>query len=155
MQGDNRVIEHLNRLLAGELTAIDQYFLHSRMYQNWGYHALYERLSHEAEEERQHADVLIRRILFLQGQPNLAAREALAIGRDVPEMLRNDLAVEYRVVNHLKEVIAYCESAEDYVTRDHLAKLLEDTEEDHAHWLEQQLGLIDKVGLPNYLQSQM
>lgn len=155
MQGHPKVIDHLNELLAGELTAIDQYFVHSRMLQDWGYAKLFNRISHEMQEEQAHAEALIRRILFLEGLPNLGRREALNVGATVPAMLRNDLAVEYRVVDHLREVIAFCESVHDYETRQMLLPLLRDTEEDHAYWLEIQLGLIEKVGLPNYLQAQM
>ena len=155
MKGDAKVIEHLNRLLAGELTAIDQYFVHSRMYDNWGFSKLAERVGHEMADETGHADSLIKRILFLEGVPDLSKREPLRIGQDVPSMLQNDLAVEISVIAALKEVIAYCESVHDYPTREILEVMLDDTEEDHAHWLEQQLGLIDKVGLPNYLQSQI
>jgi bacterioferritin len=155
MKCDAKVIEHLNRLLAGELTAIDQYFVHSRMYDNWGLSKLAERVGHEMADETAHADSLIKRILFLEGAPDLSKRDPLMIGQDVPTMLKNDLTVELSVVAALKEVIAYCESVRDFQTREILEAMLEDTEEDHAHWLEQQLGLIDKVGLPNYLQSQM
>jgi bacterioferritin len=155
VKGDAKVIEHLNSLLAGELTAMDQYFVHSRMYDDWGLHRLYDRIDHEFEEEKAHADALIRRILFLEGTPDLATREPLHVGNDVPSMLENDLELEYRVVKHLKEVIACCEQAGDYQTREVLEPMLEDTEEDHAYWLEIQLGLIEKIGLENYLQSQM
>ncbi|MCQ8117568.1 bacterioferritin [Methylomonas rosea] len=155
MQGDKQVITYLNELLAGELTAIDQYFIHSRMYENWGFGKLYERINHEVQDETNHADALIKRILFLEGTPDLSKREPLAVGTNVPEMLKNDLAVEYKVVADLRKVIAYCESVRDYQTREILEVMLDDTEEDHAHWLEQQLGLIDIIGLPNYLQSQM
>ncbi|MGZ0078896.1 bacterioferritin [Methylomonas sp. EFPC1] len=155
MQGDKQVIAHLNELLAGELTAIDQYFIHSRMYENWGFSKLYERINHEVQDETNHADALIKRILFLEGTPDLSKREPLAVGTNVPEMLKNDLAVEYKVVADLRKVIAYCETVRDYQTREILEVMLDDTEEDHAHWLEKQLGLIDMIGLPNYLQSQM
>ena len=155
MKGDTKVIEHLNRLLAGELTAMDQYFIHSRMYQDWGFTKLYERVAHEMGDETGHADALIRRILFLEGVPELGKREPLNVGKDVPEMLRNDLVLEVKVVAALKEVIAYCESARDFTTREMLEGMLKDTEEDHAYWLEQQLELIDKIGISNYLQSQM
>lgn len=155
MKGDPKVIEHLNRLLAGELAAIDQYFVHSRMYDNWGLSKLAERVGHEMQDETSHADSLIKRILFLEGTPDLSTRAPINVGQDVPAMLRNDLAVELSVVAALKEVIADCESVRDFETRKILEVMLEDTEVDHAHWLEQQLGLIDKVGLPNYLQSQM
>lgn len=155
MKGHAKVIEHLNALLVGELTAADQYLIHSRMFQDWGFNKLYERINHEMQEEQQHADVLIKRILFLEGSPDLSRRDPLAIGENVPEMLRNDLAYEYKVIPHLREVMAFCESVQDFETRDILLKLLKDTEEDHTHWLEQQMRLIDTIGLQNYLQSQM
>ncbi len=155
MQGDKQVITYLNELLAGELAAIDQYFIHSRMYENWGFGKLYERINHEVQDETNHADALIKRILFLEGTPDLSKREPLAVGTNVPEMLKNDLAVEYKVVADLRKVIAYCESVRDYQTREILEVMLDDTEEDHAHWLEQQLGMINIIGLQNYLQSQM
>lgn len=154
MKGDPKVIEHLNALLAGEMTSVDQYFLHSRMYENWGLEELYKRIDHEMHDELGHADQLIKRILFLEGVPDLGRREGLMIGNDVPEMLGNDLKLELQVADHLKEVIAYCESVKDYVTREILEQMLDDTEQDHAHWLEQQLWLIDQIGLENYLQSQ-
>lgn len=155
MKGDHKVIEKLNQLLTGELTAMDQYFIHSRMYHDWGFEKLYERIDHEMTEETQHADQLIRRILFLEGTPDLSKRDPLNIGSDVQQMLANDLKLEIQVVSALKEVIAYCESVKDYQTREILEVMLEDTEEDHTYWLEQQLGLIGKIGLQNYLQSQM
>ncbi len=154
MKGSDRVIATLNRLLAGELAARDQYFIHSRMYHDWGYHRLFQRIDHETEEETRHADLLIRRILFLEGRPEMTAHPPLRIGADVEEMLRNDLELEYEVVGALKEAIALAEGERDYRTRDMLAILLADTEEDHAFWLEQQLGLIAAIGLENYLQSQ-
>jgi bacterioferritin len=155
MKGDNKVIEQLNKLLAGELTAMDQYFIHSRMYQDWGLDKLYERINQEMQDETGHADVLIKRILFLEGVPDLSKRAPLAIGSNVPEMLKNDLELELNVAAALKEVIAFCESVNDYNTRETLESLLQDTEDDHTYWLEKQLGLIDKIGLENYLQSQM
>lgn len=155
MKGDAKVIEMLNALLAGELTAMDQYFIHSRMYLDWGLGKLHERINHEFEEEKDHASQLIERILFLEGIPDMVTRTPIHVGKDVPSMLQADLDLEYEVVAHLREVMQYCESVHDYVTRDMLLKLLDDTEEDHAHWLEQQLGLIDKIGLQNYIQSQM
>jgi bacterioferritin len=155
MKGDPKVIEHLNALLAGELTAIDQYFIHSRIYQDWGLERLYAQTDHELEEEKEHASALIERILFLEGMPDMITRTPIRVGSDVPSMLKNDLELEYDVVTHLRDVMAYCESVKDFVTRDILLKMLDDTEEDHAYWLEQQLGLIDKIGLQNYLQSQM
>jgi len=155
MKGHPQVIEHLNALLVGELTAVDQYFLHSRMYQDFGLDKLYEHISHEMAEEGLHADLLIKRILFLEGTPDLSKREPLDTSTTVPEMLRSDLAYEYKVILRLREVMAFCESMQDFETRDILLKLLKDTEEDHAWWLEKQLRLIDSIGLPNYLQSQM
>lgn len=155
MKGDNKVIEHLNRLLAGELTAMDQYFIHSRMHEDWGFKELYEHTNHEMQEEAEHASQLIRRILFLEGAPELSQREPLSVGKNVPEMLKNDLELELKVIASLKEMIAYCESMKDYQTREILEGLLKDTEEDHAYWLEQQLGLIEKLGVKNYLQSQI
>lgn len=155
MKGDIKVIELLNELLAGELTAMDQYFIHSRIYHNWGLNKLHERVSHEMTDETGHADLLIRRILFLEGTPNLSVRQPLQIGASVPDMLKNDLQMEIQVVAALKKVIAYCETAQDYQTREILEAMLQDTEEDHTHWLEQQLDLIDKIGLQNYLQAQL
>lgn len=153
MKGNKAVIDRLNELLAGELTAADQYFVHSRMFANWGYKRLYERVAHEREEELQHADRLIRRILFLDGTPQVGKRGKLAIGKDVPDMLKNDLAYELAVVKALREAIALAEKEGDYETRALLRELLSDTEEDHTHWLEQQIRLLGEMGQPNYLQS--
>lgn len=155
MKGNPKIISLLNNLLAGELAAIDQYFVHSRMYEDMGLHKLYERLDHERLEETEHADQMIKRILFLEGKPDLSKRSPLNVGSDVPEMLKNDLALEYSVINNLKAGIALCETEQDYETRTMLVAQLEDSEEDHAYWLEKQLGLIDKIGLQNYLQSQL
>lgn len=155
MKGKDKVIEVLNDLLAGELTAIDQYFIHSRMYEDMGLSKLFERLDHEREEETDHADQMIKRLLFLEGVPQMSKRETLNVGATVPEMLKNDLELEYSVINNLKAAIAICERESDYETRAMLVKQLEDSEEDHAYWLEKQLGLIDRVGLQNYLQAQM
>jgi len=154
MQGNRQVIEQLNTVLAGELAAIDQYFIHSRMYQEWGFERLFERTHHEVQDETGHATALIKRILFLEGRPDMTKREPLQIGATVPDMLANDLALELRVVATLREVMAFCEKVQDFQTRKILCQMLKDTEEDHAHWLEQQLGLIEKVGLQNYLQAQ-
>jgi bacterioferritin len=155
MQGKQVVIDKLNTLLAFELAAMDQYFIHSQMYQDWGLSKLYERIAHEFEDEKGHATKLIERMLFLEGTPDMANRDGLQIGTDVPSMLTSDLRVEYAVADALKQAIALCESEQDYVTRDMLLVLLDDTEMDHAYWLEQQLGLIRRLGLSNYLQSQM
>lgn len=155
MQGNDRVIAVLKTLLAGELAARDQYFIHSRMCDDWGLSKLYAHYEHESMEERGHADAIIRRILFLEGVPDLNNQDALNVGADVPTMLKNDLALEYHVTGALKAAIKICEEEQDYVTREMLRSQLDDTEQDHAHFLEKQLGLIGKIGLPNYLQSQM
>ena len=155
MKGNQEVIDNLNGLLSYELAARDQYFTHAEMYQDWGLNKLYERIHHEMEEETEHAAMLIKRILFLEGTPNLAERDTLKIGQDVPAMLQSDLGMEYTVGGELKRVIALCESVQDFETREILEVLLKDTEEDHTFWLEQQLGLIENIGLENYLQSQM
>jgi len=155
MKGKQSIIDVLNSLLAGELAAMDQYFIHSRMYDDWGLSKLYDRIGHEMEDETGHADQMIKRILFLEGTPNMVKRDALNIGSTVPEMLKSDLDLEYSVVKNLKAAIALCETEQDYETRAMLVRQLEDTEEDHAYWLEKQLGLIDKIGLENYLQAMM
>ncbi|WP_116472538.1 bacterioferritin [Zobellella maritima] len=155
MKGNQKIIEALNELLAGELSAMDQYFIHSRMYDDWGFKKLFDRIDHEFEDEKLHASKLIERILFLEGTPDMVTRVPLNIGKDVPAMLQSDLDLEYKVIEDLRNVMALCEQERDYQTRDMLQVLLEDTEHDHTHWLEQQLGLIDRVGLQNYLQSQM
>lgn len=155
MKGNNKIINTLNELLSNELTAIDQYFIHSRMFDDWGLSKLFERIDHEMDDEKKHADALIKRILFLEGTPNLSKRSELQIGQDVPQMLKSDLALEQSVITDLKKAIALCEQESDYQTREILEVMLADTEEDHTYWLEKQLGLIEKVGLQNYLQSQM
>jgi len=155
MQGKKIIIEQLNALLAFELAAMDQYFIHSQMYQDWGFSKLYERISHEFDDEKGHATKLIERMLFLEGIPNMVDRVGIIIGTDVPSMLESDLRVEYAVAQALKNTISICETEQDYVTKDMLLVLLDDTEMDHARWLEQQLGLVKRLGLSNYLQSQM
>lgn len=155
MLGDKTIIDILNDLLAGELTATDQYLIHGEMYANFGFPHLAEKSLHESEHERHHARLLIQRILFLEGKPNLGKRSPLNVGSNVPAMLQSDLQLEYHVVGELKKAIAACENARDYVTRDMLTGQLEDTEMDHAYWLEQQIRLIGLVGLENYQQSQM
>jgi bacterioferritin len=155
MKGNAKVIESLNGLLHNELAAIDQYFIHSRMYEDFGLDKLCQQLDHEMQEEITHADALIKRILFLEGTPNLKSRRDLLIGKDVPSMLANDLTLEMEVVAALKASITLCESEGDYQSREMLEKLLIDTEEDHVYWLEKQIGLIDKIGLQNYIQSYM
>ncbi len=155
MKGKKRVLKQLQKLLNGELAARDQYFAHSRMYEDWGLGKLYARIDHEMQEETEHADAIIKRMLFLETPPDFSQQDKVRIGASVPEMLKNDLEVEYEVTDLLKKSIAICEEEHDYETREILEKLLEDTEMDHAYWLEQQLGLIRKVGLKNYLQSQI
>ena len=155
MKGSQKVIDALNGLLAMELAAMDQYFIHSQMYADWGLHKLYERIAHEFEDEKGHATALIERMLFLEGVPDMVTRDGFQVGTDVKSMLESDLRVEYEVDARLKDAIALCEKERDYATRDTLVPLLDDTEMDHAWWLEQQLGLIEKVGLENYIQSQM
>ena len=154
MKGQTAVIDYLKTLLKGELAARDQYFVHSRMYHDWGFTKLYERLNHEMIEEAEHADALLQRILFLGGVPDMTP-DAVRVGKDVPDMLKTDLTLEYEVRAALAKGIALCEQQQDYVTRDILGLQLHDTEEDHAYWLEIQLGLIDRIGLANYLQSQL
>ena len=154
MQGHPDVINYLVTLLKGELAARDQYFIHSRMYEDWGLSKLYERINHEMEEETQHADALLRRILMLEGTPDMRP-DAFEPGETVPDMLRKDLELEYSVRAALRKGIELSEKANDFVTRDIILAQLRDTEEDHAYWLEKQLGLIEKVGLENYLQVQI
>ncbi|MCM2530961.1 bacterioferritin [Shewanella algae] len=155
MKGHQQVIDVLNKLLTGELSAMDQYFVHAHMYEDWGLNELYERIKHESDDEREHAAKLIARILFLEGIPDVASRDALTIGKNVQEMLHNDLQYEYKVAANLREAITLCEQLKDYQSRELLEQLLEETEDDHMYWLEKQLGLIDKVGLQNYIQSKM
>lgn len=155
MKGDKKVVDILNHLLTGELSASDQYLIHGEIVSDLGLSQLATHMLHESEHEHLHAKLIIQRILFLEGIPNVANRNALNIGKNVKEMLENDLALEYSVVKHLKKAIEACEKAEDYVTREMLIAQLDDTEMDHAYWLEKQLKLIKLVGLENYQQSQM
>lgn len=155
MKGNQAIIAMLNELLSYELAAMDQYFIHSEMYKDWGLTKLHERIAHEFDDEKGHAQQLIERMLFLQGTPDMTQRTGFAIGSDVPSMLESDLRVEVDVANKLKQAIALCEKEQDFVSREMLETLLDDTETDHAYWLEQQLGLIKRLGLQNYLQSQL
>ena len=154
MKTDAKVIDYLNKILKNELTAISQYFLHARMYQNWGLNELNEREYRESIDEMKHADRLIDRILFLEGLPNLQDIGKLLIGENVKEMLRSDLKLEMDSTPLVREAIAYCESCRDYVSRELLEAILTG-EEEHIDWLETQLALIDMIGLQNYLQSKM
>ena len=154
MQGDKKVIEMLNQALAIELTAVNQYFLHARIYENWGLLALGKHEYNESIEEMHHADKLIQRILFLEGLPNMQDLGKLKIGKSIPECFSGDLALENQGRTHYVQAIAQCESVQDFVSRDILEHILSDTEE-HIDYLETQLELIDKIGLQNYLQTAM
>ncbi|WOX06333.1 bacterioferritin [Microbulbifer pacificus] len=154
MKGDPKVIEHLNKALGNELIAINQYFLHSRMFKDWGLKELADKEYHESIDEMKHADWLVERILFLEGIPNLQHLGKLLIGENTQEMLKCDLKLEQKAIPELRDGIAYCESVRDYGSRELLQRIL-DSEEEHVDWLETQLGLIEKVGIQNYLQSQM
>lgn len=152
MKGDKEIIKHLNRVLLNELTAINQYFLHARMFKNWGFQKLNEKEYHESIDEMKHADIVIERILFLEGLPNLQDIGRIRIGENVEECLKADLALELDALPCLKKGIVDAEKVGDFVSRDLFQKIL-DSEEEHVDWLETQLGLIEKVGLQNFLQS--
>lgn len=155
MKGNTKVIDLLNKQLTLELTSMDQYLAHSKIYEDWGINKLHEKLSHEYEEELGHAKRLIERIIFLEGKADTVSREPVMVGDNVEQMLKNDLAAENTVAASLRHIIEVCEQERDYVSREILEDLLDDTEMDHIYWLEQHIGLIDKIGLPNYIQSQM
>ena len=154
MKGDAKVIEHLNKILYNELVAINQYFLHSKMYKDWGLSELAEHEYHESIDEMKHADALVERILFLEGLPNLQDLGRLMIGENPREMLECDLKLEHITHEDLKATVAHCEEVRDYVSRD-LAQSILDAEEEHIDWLETQLSLMDRVGEQNYLQTAM
>ena len=154
MKGDSQVIKFLNAQLTNELTAINQYFLHARMLNHWGFEKLGKHEYEESIGEMKHADMLIKRIFMLDGLPNLQDLHKLLIGENVPELLACDLKVEHGAQATVKEAIAHCESVRDFVSRDLFQTILDDTEE-HIDYLETQLGLIDQVGVQNYLQSQL
>ena len=154
MKGDPKIIAHLNKVLANELIAINQYFLHARIYDDWGLKALGHKEYHESIDEMKHADELVKRVLFLEGLPNLQDLGKLRIGETVEEMLRCDLSLEMDAIPDLRVAIAYAESVQDYISRDLFQEILED-EEEHVDWLETQLDLIARIGLENYQQSQL
>jgi bacterioferritin len=154
MKGDKQVIQYLNKALKNELTAINQYFLHARMYEDWGLKELNEKEYEESIDEMKHADALIKRILFLEGLPNLQDLGKLKIGENTEEMLRCDLELEMEAVPLLREAVEYSEQVKDYVSRELFQSILE-SEEEHIDWLETQLELIAKVGIKNYQQSKM
>ena len=154
MQGNDKVIAHLNKILYNELRAINQYFLHSRMLSDWGLDKFAEYEYSESMDEMQHADKLIQRILFLEGLPNLQDLGVLYIAEEPVEVLSNDLKLEHEAIPDLKEAIKHCESVKDFVSRDLLQKILE-SEEEHVDHLETQLALVEKVGKENFLQSQI
>lgn len=154
MKADPKVIEFLNKALYNELTAINQYFLHYRMYKHWGFKELADHEYHESIDEMKHADQLIERILFLDGLPNLQSLGKLMIGENPAEVLACDLRLEHAAVPDLKNAIAYCESVSDFVSRDLFASILS-SEEDHIDWLETQLDLIERLGEVAYLQTKI
>ncbi|MFT4927162.1 MAG: bacterioferritin [Phenylobacterium sp.] len=155
MKGNQKVVDCLNSLLENELGSIDQYLTHSRMYEDWGLNKLYIQLDHELGEEQIHADLLIKRILFLEGETDLNNRTQANVGTDVQSIMANDLGLEMKCVADLRAGIELCEQEQDYESRAILQKLLSDTESDHVFWLEKQIWLIKNMGISNYIQSQM
>jgi bacterioferritin len=155
MKGKDKVISILNDLLTAELTAIDVYFLYSRIFEDQGYNKIYQQLSHEMDDERGHADLIMKRILFLEGTPNIGARLAVEAKRDIVECYEISLKFEYMVRDSLKDAIHIAFDEDDHVTREILEKLLVDTESDHIRWFESQLGIIKQIGKENYLQEHM
>lgn len=153
MKGDPKIIAHLNVILKNELTAINQYFLHSRMFKDWGMTKLADYEHHESIDEMKHADTLIERILFLEGLPNLQDLGQLRIGENTEEILKCDLALELDAIPDLRAAVEHAESVKDYVSREIFERILE-SEEEHVDFLETQLGLIDKMGIQNYVLGQ-
>ena len=154
MQGDKQVISHLNKVLTSELTSINQFFLHARMYKNWGLNGLNEKAYKKSIKDMKQADALIERVLFLEGLPNLQQLGHLRIGEETTEMLQCDMEFQLEELAVLREAIAFCESAGDYVSRDLLEDILE-YEEEYVDWIETQQHLVSSTGLENYLQSQL
>ncbi|MAZ39289.1 MAG: bacterioferritin [Legionellales bacterium] len=154
MKGDAKIIQYLNQALTNELTAINQYFLHAKMFKNWGFEKLAKHEYEESIDEMKHAEQLTDRILFLEGLPNLQQIGKLMIGENVKEMLTCDLKLENMAIPLLRDAITYAESVQDFVSRDLFSSIL-DSEEEHLDWIETQLELIDKIGEQNYLQSKM
>ena len=155
MQGHQKIIDLLNQQLTLELTSMDQYLAHSKMYEDWGLGKLGFKLAHEYDEELDHAKSIIERIMFLEGKPDTASRQPIKVGDNVQQILENDLEAEMTVAASLKSIIKECEKLQDFTTREMLQRLLNDTETDHIYWLEQHLNLIKLMGLPNYIQLQM
>lgn len=154
MKGDKKIIEYLNKVLGNELKAINQYFLHAKMYKDWGLKEIAEKEYHESIDEMKHADTVTERILFLEGLPNMQDLGKFYIGENTKEMLECDLKLEMEALPVLREAITYAESIKDFVSRDIFNSILE-SEEEHVDWLETQLGLIEKMGIQNYIQAQV
>ncbi len=155
MKGSQKVIDGLNKLLTKELTSVDMYLLHSRIYEDWGLTELYTHIDGEKNHEGLHADMVLKRIIFLEGEPDVQSREGFKVVLSVKAMLEQSLKYEEENMAMLKDLIALCETEKDYETRNILLTLLKDTEEDHIDWIETQLSLLDKVGEQNYLQAKM
>ena len=154
MKGQTEIVNALNEVLKAELTAINQYFLHAEMCENWGYLRLYKKIRAESIDEMKHADVLIDRILYLEGTPNMSQLFPMTIGKTVPDMLKGDLELERQAIDRLNTFIPMCEKAGDHGTADILRKIL-DSEEEHTDWLEAQLEQMEQIGIPHYLAQQV